>query len=328
MIYFKLKTFAKAKILFCVLIFLSLNTFGQNNSYSDLNMEIEDIILKKDSVQLEQILKENNLNINSVIYNVTPLFLACHKPDSLFINWMLKKGASPNVISRYGTVGNWILEKKNYTGIFNMLLDYGFDPNIESMAYWQNKKETHPEEIPDWLNKAFQKIKENNLKTEHLPYFAYTDPSDDLILAISIVRDSTLTLTKRLLDYKLDVNMIDKKGVTPIFYAVHFKNTEAIQLFIKNGANVNHILAPPVSSMYENSPIFNNKITPLIMCMQEIEQDPKLLNKKETMSILKILLKAGADIHHQTAQEKISASDIANKLNNKEINKLFKKYGK
>ncbi len=324
----KRRFFSIASIITLNLLLNNIYVFCQNNNQYDTYTEIESLILKKDSSGLENKLKENNLNFNSVIIDVTPLFLACRKPDSTYINWLLKKGASPNVISRYGTVGNWLLEKKGHIDIFNMLLDHGFDPNIESMAYWLNKKENHPEEVPEWLNRSFSKIKENNLKTDHLPYFAYTDPADDLILAVSIVRDSTLTLTKKLLNYNMDVNMIDKKGVTPIFYAIHYQNVEALKLFIKHGADVNHILAPPVSSMYENNQIFNNSITPILMCMQEIDQNSDLLNKEETMSIIKILLKAGADIHHKTNNDKISALDIANKLNHKSINKLFKKHGK
>ncbi len=328
MIYIKLRTFAFAKLTFCALVFLNISTYSQNKISYKLSREIESIILKNDSVQLKQILEDNNLNLNSAIYDVTPLFMACQEPDSTFIHWMLKNGASPNSISRYGTIGNWILAKKNSISIFNMLLDYGFNPNIESMDYWIVQKKTHPEEIPDWLNKTFKIIQDHNLNTDHLPYFAYSDPSDDLILAVSLMRDSTLTLFKRLLDYKLDANMIDKKGVTPIFYAIHIQNIEAIQLLIKHGADVNHKLTPPISSMYENSHILNNQITPLIACMQEIQQNLELLNKKETYTIIKVLLKAGADIHHQTSKSKITATDIANNLNNKEINKLFKKYGK
>ncbi len=325
----KLRSLPITRLIIVVLLLFNTKAFCQNIKDRDTFIEIENTILKKDSIKLKQLLKENNLNYNSIIYDVPPLFLACHKPDSLFINWLLKKGASPNAISKYGTIGNWILEKNNYTGIFNMLLDYGFDPNIESMAYWQNIKKTNPEEIPDWLNETFQIIKEKNLKTEHLPYFAFTDPSDELLLQISIVRDTSLTLTKRLLNYKIDVNLTDKRGMTPIYVAVHFQHIEALKLLIKHGADVNHILEPPTPlSIYENNKLLNNKITPLIMFMQEIEEDPELLNKEETNSVIKILLKAGADIHHKTANDNISALDIANKLNQKDISKLFKKYGK
>lgn len=310
------------------LLLVNNKTYCQDNKDYDAYTKIENIILSKDTTHLKQILKENNLDYNSVIYDVTPIFLACHKPDSIFINWLLEQGASPNIISRYGTVGNWLIEKESHLNIFNMLLDYGFDPNIESMQYWKEKELTNPEEVPEWLKKSFKKINEHNLKTEHLPYFAYNDPADGLILAASIYADSTLTLTKRLLEYDLDVNMIDKKGITPLLTAIHFCNMEAIQLLIKHGANVNQALEPPIMDMYKNNPDFTDQLTPLILFMKNLEEKPDLINNKETINTLKILLKAGADASFQTVNSKITALDIAQSIHNKEILHLIKKYSK
>lgn len=116
--------------------------------------------------------------------------------------------------------------------------------------------------------------------------------------------------------------MIDKKGVTPIVTAVFTRNAMAVKLLIEHGADVNHVIEPPVHLSIFNSPMFTNKYTPLLFFMQQIEMEPSLAQQKETITILKDLLKAGANPSAQLVEEKKSAFDMAKTIGNKTIRRL------
>lgn len=307
---------------FCVLNYIQAQEKISINTAENIEKAIKD----RDSVKVMKLLNENHLNYNTNISDLPLLFSACYFPDIEFIEFLLKKGASPNQVSPYGTVADWVIEKKNNTNIVHLLLDYGFDPRIESLTYWIEKYESNSNEVPEWLQKNIEYIKTNDLKTNHLPYFAYSDPADGLLLSSSIYYDSTLVLTQRLLSYGLDVNIVDKKGVTPLVTAIFTRNTKAVKLLIEHGADVNHVMEPPVHLSIYNSPMFKNNYTPLLFFMKQIEKEPSLAQQKETMTILKDLLKAGANPHAQLVEEKKSAFDMAESIGNKNINRLLKKY--
>lgn len=46
----------------------------------------------------------------------------------------------------------------------HLLLDYGFDPRIESLTYWIEKYDGKSTEVPEWLQKNIAYIKSNDLK--------------------------------------------------------------------------------------------------------------------------------------------------------------------
>jgi len=55
-----------------------------------------------------------------------------------------------------------------------------------------------------------------------------------------IIEDKKLNILKFLIDHKLNLEMENKDGWTPLFYAVSFPRPVMVEALLKYGANINH----------------------------------------------------------------------------------------
>ena len=89
-------------------------------------------------------------------------------------------------------------------------------------------------------------------------------------------------IIKLLLKNGVNINEIDKNGVTPIHRAVRFRNPKIVQFLIKNGADVNSIDK-------------RSKSTPLHRAVVSSGAPSTKGKTKEVIEIIKILIASGAD---------------------------------
>lgn len=283
-----------------------------------------DIVQSGDTNQLNKL----SYNINEITplpkYEVPLLFHACSYGQIDMVNYLLKHGSDPNFISAYGTAANWAAER-GHLNIINVLLDHGFNPKIEEMDYWVERYKNGESEIPKWLSDVIKDVLDKNTDYHNYPVFEYTDPADALLLSASIVYDTTpkLKLTKKLLKYGVNVNLIDKKGLSPIHISIVNINVPALSLLIKNGANIEM----PIYSKLFSAPVFNNNLTPLHLIMYQIKENPESFTNNEDviLEMIKVLVKAGANVNAKTKNEQQTVIEVAKEINNPKIIKILKK---
>ena len=118
-------------------------------------------------------------------------------------------------IARSGTVEELMnLEKNNYD-ILNQVSPMGFNPLILACYKGNNDVATY----------LIKKVKDINYKS-----------SNGTALAAATVKGNLL-LVKKLLESAANPNIPDSNGVTPLIYAIQFKNIEMIKLLLAFNAD-------------------------------------------------------------------------------------------
>ena len=136
---------------------------------------------------------------------------------SMFSNAQESKPKDVFDIARYGSVEEMkALESKNADTI-NSVNKMDFTPLI--LACYKGNIE-----VASYLTK---RVKDVN----------YNSPSGTA-LAASVVKGN-MVLSKLLLDYKANPNLADTSGMTPLIYAIQFKNTELVKLLLNYKADKN-----------------------------------------------------------------------------------------
>jgi ankyrin repeat protein len=244
------------------------------------------------------------------------------------VNFLLAHGADPNSISGYGTPAHWAAER-GHLAIIQLLMDKGFNPRIEEMSYWVEKYKAGEQLTPSWMSKLVGKLLEKEIDYRNYPYMEFTNPSDPLLLGAAIVHDKSnkLVLAKELIKQGGNVNLVDKRGMTALLWAVHSLNTKAVAYLLKNGADANQALYSKLFSEITSKTFFDDNLTPLHFLFFQLKQRPEILkNKKaEVLKIVKLLIRNGADIKLKTKSKNQSVLDVAMEINNPQLVKLLQK---
>jgi ankyrin repeat protein len=305
--------------LFC---FSSLFSFGQENknlNYDDLIK----IVTSNDTITLSKVLNKNTLehSCEANEFQLPLIYYACSNGKIDMVKFLLSRGANPNVISRYGTPANFAMEA-GHMAIFSLLLDYGFDARIQEMSYWVEKNNSDDINVPKWMKKIITQLKSEGSDYSNYPYMEYSDPADPLLLNASIqyAPKENYDIAKRIINQGVNVNLLDKKGMSALHLSVVGLDTLGVSFLIKNKANVN---LPMYSSLYKDSPdvVYDDNLTPLHLLLYFIKEKPEIIeNKKaEILCIIKMLMNAGADVNVKTKHKKQSVLKVAQEINNIEI---------
>lgn len=304
--------------LIITLIFIS-NSFAQKKNNESYNALINEI--KSNKVEeVKNILEKNILDLNDESQDVSALHYACSIGNLEMVKLLLENKANPNIISKYGTPAFWAAEKGNME-VINMLLDYNYNPQISDIEYWFNISDKTKK--PNIINKIIDYVKLKNLQYKNHPYTNFCDPADPLVLSASIhyAKDKKLKLTRRLIKKDININLVDKKGFTALILSIKEFNTEAVDLLVRNGADVNQTISNKKYFILTKEQLFYNNISPLHYLLRLIKQDNSLLTTKlnEILKIASKLKKSGANVLQRTLKEKKSVLDIAKEINNKRL---------
>lgn len=312
------------KYINCLILTLLLITssFAQNKT-TDIYDTLIKTIKSNDKLELINILDNNEFDINDSSKSVSALHYACSEGNLEIVELLLKNKANPNSISKYGTTANWAAEKGNMD-VINLLLDYKYNPEISDIGYWFKKTKDRPVII----DKIIKYINSKNLTYKNNPYTNFCDPADPLILSASIhyAKDKKLKLTRRLIKKGINVNLIDKKGFTALISSINDLNADAVDLLVRNDADVNQIISNKKYYFITKEKLFYNNISPLHYLLRLIQKDETLLSTKinEILRIAHKLKSAGANIQLRTLKEKLSVMDIAVLINNKRLLNILK----
>ncbi|GAA5022552.1 hypothetical protein GCM10011506_00670 [Marivirga lumbricoides] len=319
----------KKNLIILLILLTATLTYGQNDSLSNTYLKLTQIIEKQDLDALKKTIGDENVQSFEPADEMPLLFYACSVGDIDIVLFLISRGSNPNSISKYGTVANWAAEKK-YLHVIEALLKNGFNPKIEEMSYWVNRYQEGEEILPEWMSRLVEALLEKKFSYEHLPYMEFTDPADPLILTAAIAFDTTktFTLAKSLIAKGVDVDLVDKRGLTALHWAIKALNVEATSLLIKEGADVNKPMYSKRFAELFSNVIFDNNLTPLHLLFYLIDEKPQTMhdNRKEILKIIKILMKAGADPTIKTKHDPKTVYEIAEKLNDPKIMKLLNKY--
>jgi ankyrin repeat protein len=313
----------------CTIVFLFhvIISLAQTNKDELDRFEMSNIIMSGDTLKLKQAIIKYNYDINLYDHEklITPLLhYACGSGDSLMVDFLLKNGANPNIPTRYALAANWAAERRHIEQI-KQCMNNGLNPKLEEMSYWVSKYKKGDKDIPQWMNTTISKVLETDtISYQNYPYYQFTDPGNNTLLIASILYDTDkkYKLTKELIDAGVNVNMKDKHGATALYAAIFKSNPSLVKLLLKKGANVNQVIYNPFHNRN------NNNESPLLFLLTGIQEEPELLSNKhnEVVSILKLLLRAGADVSIQTTTEQMTAMDIAKILGDEEIIKILRKH--
>lgn len=196
------------------------------------------------------------------------------------------------------------------------------------------------------LEQFFAKYNPNN------PVFIYGHN----FLHASIALKRNEEIVKFFIDKGADVNNVNYNGFTPLYYAVVDNSPEAVDLLIKQGANVNFqpqnkgnknfsILTYAVIS--KRSPEDKEKIVELLLnagvdinlkdsykktafahaCLIDNNKDDDFMKDRlVSLRTIEMLLEAGANPFLKTTPEDLSQYEVAQKFKNTELIELFEKY--
>lgn len=315
----------------CLLALHFTGIFSQTNSDKLDSFNMTKLLRSGDTLLLKQAIKEYDYDINLHDHEnfITPLLhYACGSGDSLMVDFLLKNGANPNLPTQYALAANWAAEKDQPQAIMQCL-DFGFNPKTEEMSYWVEKYKNGDKNLPQWMNETISRVLETDTITyQDYPYYQFTDPGNFTLLTAAIVshKDKKHVLARRLIEADINVNLKDKNGLSALYAAIFICDPSMVKLLIKKGANINSAIYNPFRNRTYD--VVNNNVSPLLFLLIEIQEEPEVLTNKhnEVISILKLLLKAGADVSIKTTTEQMTAMDIAKILGDEEIIKILRKH--
>ena len=307
-------------------LFAATLSYGQSDSLSSIYYDLIRIIETEDITALEEVIGERDIQVFEPAGDVPLLFFACSVGDSDKVRFLLSRGAYPNHISKYGTAANWAAEKK-HLHIIQLLLDNGFNPQIEEMSYWVRKYQSEKEMSPAWMSEIISELLQKKISYDNLPYMEFTDPADPLLLTAAILFDTTntFTLAKEIMEKGVNVNVHDKRGLNALHWSINFLRPEAVSLLTEQEADVNLPVYSQQSSELFKNIIFDDNLTPLHLLFYQINQRPELIQKrrKDIMKILKMLIKAGADPYIKRKTNPQTVFEIAQELNDRKIMRIL-----
>lgn len=255
-----LSTFTKTKLI--IISVFTLSYYGcksivpsqiNNTETSEIiHRQLTDLIEKDSINSFYKLFNKNNYKPDHIDeLGTTLLFDAVSNDNTEICDFLLKKGADINFISKYGTVMHWALEKNNIK-LANFLLNKGYDPKVEERI------KTNPEPLNFQCTFAIRKNKIEGIK-----------------------------LFKKLLDNGMNPNLLDKDGASAIHLAVYFEYIELIKLLCQEGANMNlRFISNHNNSNSEKTIPVSNNYTPLMYAAYlEKQQSVSELLKCENIKV-------------------------------------------
>ncbi|MCL6217163.1 ankyrin repeat domain-containing protein [Zunongwangia pacifica] len=173
-----------------------------HSEFDKTHKRLEYLIKNDSTAAFKKVFKKTHFDPNHSDFGTPLLFNAVSKNNEEITDFLLKKGADINYISKYGTVMHWALESEN-TKMGNLLLNNGFDASIEKKMI----------KNPEPLNVLTAFLVEKN--------------------------DENILLFKKLLDSGMNPDLRDKDGACSLILASYFSKPDLISLLHKNGADMN-----------------------------------------------------------------------------------------
>ncbi|WP_164977425.1 ankyrin repeat domain-containing protein [Ancylomarina salipaludis] len=308
------------------LLFIVFIGYGQKSSFSDYQ-DLVRIVKSGDTTVISQSLGRRDVNLVEDRFEVPLIFYACSEGNEGMVKFLLSKGANSNIPSVYGTAAHWAIEK-GHMNIIRILLDHGFNPRTEEMQYWVDRYESGDSLSPAWMPKLIESLYKHKVDYQNAPYMEYVDPSDPLLLAAAITNTESddFILAKELIEDGLNVNLRDKRGLSALHYAILSLNIKAVSLLIDSGADVNLPIYSRKLSELSSNIIFDDNLTPLHFLMYQLKGKSEILETKrdQVLKIIKLLMRAGADVTLKTKNKQQSVLDVAKEIGDKKIVKLLK----
>jgi FOG: Ankyrin repeat len=202
---------------------------GLSVSVPSLGMDIIQAIGNNDLAQVQKIVKQDGIDVSKVVKSFksegwTPLHIACMKNgvNPEIIRLLLENGADVNVNQ---LDMNWQTPLHSAcccdAAIVKLLLQYGAAKSI----YQANKQGQTPYDL------AFKNNKQDIIRLFKLDIFGAIESGNLQELGEFIKID------------KLSVNIINKDGMTPLFYALYkCSSLEIVQELLENGADANKVV--------------------------------------------------------------------------------------
>ncbi len=313
-------------VLIAGLLFIVFIGYGQKSSLPNYQ-DLVRIVKSGDTTVISQSLGRRDVNLVEDRFEVPLLFYACSEGNEGMVKFLLSKGADPNLPSVYGTAAHWAIEKE-HMNIIRILLDHGFNPRTEEMQYWVEQYQSGDLLYSTWMSKLVDLVIKRKEDYRNKPYMEYTDPSDPLLLAAAITSDESgdYLLAKELIESGLNVNLRDKRGLSALHYAILTLNIKAVTLLIDSGADVNLPIYSRKLSELSSNIIFDDNLTPLHFLMYQLKGKSEILETKkgQVLKIIKLLMRAGADVTLKTKHKQQSVLDVAKEIGDKKIVKLLK----
>lgn len=279
------------------------NSFDVNKNYSYEPSAITyAVIYSTNDSKLREtinILIEKGADINEVYTNedgekTTSIYWAVVNSKPEIVSFLIEKGAKVQNAGEIESFGNILSVSSGNFLIFQEKEEYLENPIIEEK---------------DKINSAL--ITETLLKNGATNLIDSKDKNGYNPVATSSIYGFNDTV-KKLVEYKANINIQDKNGLTPLIYAIEQDNKELANFLIENGADLNM-----AEKEYDRTPIFfsienkNTNITEILISkganVNAVDKNgvtPLNIAIKEdgNIDIIKLLVKNKADLNILTEE--------------------------
>jgi len=285
---------------------------------------------KKATVKLIELLIRYGAYINSLCKSgKSPLIYACKGNNRYVLNFLLKSHADINVISKDGKP---LLCHATMNGCM-FLSQYLIENNLTKDINFVDK---------DYETPLMYAVKSKNVNLvqfllENGANVNYINNKDESALSKTMstrISKKMIAILEMLINYGADINKIYNitennklscSKITPLIYAVGHKNLNLIELFIKNGANVNDKDTKGATPLYY-AITHSQKIEIVEYLIDNGADVNEIINdenetvifsaiKYEQYDIIKLLVDRGANVNHKNKQNKIPLGTVMYRKN-------------
>jgi ankyrin repeat protein len=240
-----------------------------------------------DYVDMAKFLVENGADTNMQFPNGDyPLLTAAFRGNAKCIDFLLSKGADPNITNKQGnTALEYTAQSDYYAAAAEALLKHGANPNVRNkggqtplgyaaeqgsikvvevlLAYkadvniGDNEGYTPLQGAIQYGAKGGRELVEMLVKNGANVKFANTR-NGETALQTALMHRGDIEIVKLLIEHGADVNIASKYGPAPLLDAIRYGSVDEVELLIEHGADVKKIALDGID--YLNSPNYKEKI--------------------------------------------------------------------
>ena len=222
-----------------IISFIFLNYFVDNfltfNTYN-ISFYIDHYIQYNKIEELSTIINPQNINIlyNQDILYTTPLELACIYNKFDIVKLLIEKGANINILNNIGQTVLFTACLNNNFQIVNILIKKGININIIDTIDGGTAL------FYACMYKGDNKTTNLNIVKLLIKYSADVNQLDhkgESALFYACV-NGNINIIQFLIEQNANINIIDSTGKTALFYAIENNHEKIVELLLKNGANI------------------------------------------------------------------------------------------
>ena len=201
-----------------------------------------------------------------------------------------------------------------------------------------SKRPFHIEEIDQFQSKKFKMLKDIEECMKNKPIVKLINIHDKVNqkkLLFEAIESHDVKSLEELLKIKVDFNMQDEEGCTPLLLAVDFGHFEIVKILVSNRANLN------ATNFYDETPLGraiekgHYTITKYLLengASVNVdfgnESPLQIAIKEQNLEIIQMLLENGANPNfYDNSEDTVPAMDQALEIGNSVIIKMLLKYG-